>query len=1746
MKTNLPGRILVSICKYISVPLCIIAAFFMCAASATARTAAFNYAGSGRNATSGAVSYKSGRAQVNTTGTRSDNGLGTTSVMLTTPATALNFDGTNDYVSISNPYTAFNKEITVEFWMNPATANLPFGSVMGQGTSNVDDWSANNVWLMHPNINGTMTFYVNDAGNARYAQCNLIAGSWHHYAGVASASSTKIYVDGVLVATGPGISNTILNNSGSVIHIGKDVRYNIGKSYDIPRYANMSIDEVRIWSRALCQDEIIQTMNCEASAQTALQELYHFNQGIVNADNTGIATLTDASGNNRNGMLNNFALNGSTSNWVTSGSTNTGTCAVYTAPTAPITGTTSICAGAGATLSNAISGGVWTSSNTGVATINASSGAVTSVAAGTTTITYTTECGGISTAMLTVNPIPVATIAAVGSTISCSQVMLNANTGGGYTYQWKRNGIDISGATNASYDASISGNYTVVITSNGCVSLASNTITVTINSTPVFTTCPSNKITPADAGKCTAVVSYTVGATGLPLPTLTYTFSGATNKTGNGTGSGQALNYGVTTVTISAANSCGTTNCSFTVTVTAVDTDGDGIPDACDEDADNDGIPNVLECNKSNFFWSNAPNISGNTATGTINGIGYTYTSSSTVRATADMYGNHNFPASYGVPNANPTIQNIEVTNNTLTFASPMTNPVLVFASIGQAGLSVPITFSAPVQIVWSLNVVQNSATQITGTEGYVIVRMMGTFSSISFNYLVAENYCNFAFGADFQSCADTDGDGIPDYLDTDSDGDGCPDAIEGSMGFSLSQTINGRLVGPVDSRGIPILAGNGQGIGTSQNYAANCFCQPGLDKTPPTVITKNITINLNAGGTAAITASQVNNGSTDNCGIASINVSKTSFDCSNTGANTVTLTVTDNQGNVGTATATVTVVDNIFPVISCPGNISINATSGAGAVVTYATPVGTDNCSVTTTRSAGFASGATFPIGVTTVTHMATDASGNTTNCSFTVTVTGLAPVINCPANVTVNAIAGQCGANVAFAATETTAIPASAITYTENGNPVTSGSFFPVGTHTIFATAVNAVGVSTCNFTISVVDDQFPVLTGVPSDITVECNAVPSPASVTASDNCSTSIPTFTETRTDGNCPGRYTLTRKWSTTDASGNTTVAAQVITVQDTQAPVLSAAPADVTVDCSAVPAAPVLMATDNCDGAPVVTYTQTSTQDANVNNTGHYNYILTRTWTATDACMNFSTKTQVITVHDVTAPVIAVPANISVNNDKGLCGAVVNFAATATDNCSPVTITYSSNPGILFNVGVTTVTITAKDVSGNTTINSFTVTVNDTEKPTITSAPNQTQTNDAGDCGAKVTVAVPTTGDNCAVQSITNSYTGTANASGHYPFGTTTITWTVTDIHGNTNTSTQQVTVTDDEKPNVITKPVTVTLINGVASITAAMVNNGSTDNCYIQSIEVAPSVFHCANIGSNTVTLTVTDIHGNVAAKTATVTVVGEIPGCTITSVPTINTFTGGNPNNLYLGYGAQSTTLQVTPTGVSGNGGPNYTYTYSWSGASVSMLSSTTSGAPVFTPTKSGYYTFTVVTTNNYGCSTTCTISICVTDIRVPGTNGAKVYVCHLPPGNTGNPQTLSISVNAVPAHLGNHAGDRLGSCSQAPCSNVALASAGVTSIAVSKEGKEEATTGTEKDLKVTVMPNPSATIFTLKLESRYATPVNMRVMDANGRVIDTRSGIGSNSTIQIGHNYSSGTYYAELMQDNRRKVVQLIKGK
>ena len=161
-------------------------------------------------------------------------------------------------------------------------------------------------------------------------------------------------------------------------------------------------------------------------------------------------------------------------------------------------------------------------------------------------------------------------------------------------------------------------------------------------------------------------------------------------------------------------------------------------------------------------------------------------------------------------------------------------------------------------------------------------------------------------------------------------------------------------------------------------------------EATPPTALCQNVTLVLNGSGSATLTVAQVNNGSSDNCAIATRTISKSAFTCGDLGANTVTLTVTDVNSNVSTCTSTVTVQDNQNPAIVCPADIVVCSTNNSGSIVSYIEPNGTDNCSSTTNQTdvTGLTNGSLFPIGTTVQTWTVTDIASNTGSCSFNVTV--------------------------------------------------------------------------------------------------------------------------------------------------------------------------------------------------------------------------------------------------------------------------------------------------------------------------------------------------------------------------------------------------------------------------------------------------------------------------------------------------------------------------------------------------------------------------------------------------------------------------------------------------------------------------------------------------------------------------------------------------------------------------------------
>jgi gliding motility-associated-like protein len=182
-------------------------------------------------------------------------------------------------------------------------------------------------------------------------------------------------------------------------------------------------------------------------------------------------------------------------------------------------------------------------------------------------------------------------------------------------------------------------------------------------------------------------------------------------------------------------------------------------------------------------------------------------------------------------------------------------------------------------------------------------------------------------------------------------------------------------------------------------------------DQTSPTALCKDITVYLDMTGEVTINAEDIDNGSTDNCGLSNIEIDKTEFDCSHLGVNTVTLTAIDDAGNTSTCTATVTVLDNIDPVLDCPAPVVLSADANCEAAVPDFTGAeSTNNCGTATITQVP-AAGTLVGAGVTTVTVTATDASGNSSSCTTTVTVIDdTAPMIQCQPAVELTALPGEC----------------------------------------------------------------------------------------------------------------------------------------------------------------------------------------------------------------------------------------------------------------------------------------------------------------------------------------------------------------------------------------------------------------------------------------------------------------------------------------------------------------------------------------------------------------------------------------------------------------------------------------------------------------------------------------------------------------------------------------------------------------
>ena len=615
------------------------------------------------------------------------------------------------------------------------------------------------------------------------------------------------------------------------------------------------------------------------------------------------------------------------------------------------------------------------------------------------------------------------------------------------------------------------------------------------------------------------------------------------------------------------------------------------------------------------------------------------------------------------------------------------------------------------------------------------------------------------------------------------------------------------------------------------------------------------------------------------------------------------------------------TVLDMMPPVLDCSGLSNAILTSDAnacGTTHTWTPPTATDDCG-TVSVVGSHMPGDFFSVGTDTVVYIATDGAGNTDTCSFTVTVSdNQRPTLSCPANVTVNNDVDDCGAVV-------------------NGIALLSA-------------------MDNCPFTTAY------VLTGA---------TVAGP--IAGNDASGTFFNVDTTTVT-------YTVT------DDSGNSESCSFLVIVNDTQNPTITC-PANISVStdmgsCDAMVTVPDPSISDNCPG-----FTLTNDFNNTASASGTYPVGTTTVmWLLIDSHNNRDSCTFTVTVTDNQAPTITCPANISVSTDMGSCDAMVTVPdPSISDNCPGFTLTNDFNNTAsasgTYPIGTTTVMWLLIDSHNNRDSCTMTVTVADNQAPTITCPTDISILTDMGGCDAMVTVPAPTIVENCPGATVVNDFNNTADASGTYPIGVTTVTWTVTDANNNMNSCTMTVTVTDN-MPLSITCPANVIINNATGPTVVNNIDPTVSNACGTATVtyrristmvETGTGSLSGATFqpGQTNVTYFVTDATGEIDSCSFTVTV--DVPNSDLIDCI-------ANPANTdNEADSCNAIVNNIDPIFLVAQGGVTLTYTLT--GATTGMGMGSASGQRFNVGTTQVTYIAT-----NGSVNDTCRFDVVVLDVQQP----------------------------------------------------------------------------------------------------------------------------------------------------------------
>lgn len=727
------------------------------------------------------------------------------------------------------------------------------------------------------------------------------------------------------------------------------------------------------------------------------------------------------------------------------------------------------------------------------------------------------------------------------------------------------------------------------------------------------------------------------------------------------------------------------------------------------------------------------------------------------------------------------------------------------------------------------------------------------------------------------------------------------------------------------------------EGCTLSQSVTLN-----GVDTIPPVLqVGNSMRAILATGVTSVLEPWNIDNGSYDNCGTVTLTVSDTIWDCSQLGYNPVTVTGTDEAGNVSTAIIYVIVEDSAHPwVLTADIDLPLNADGQAHLEVADIDRGSFDNCGIATLEiTDGQVDYTCAEVGETfTVTLTATDPYGNTYSNTAQVTIvdTTTPEFTSVPEDITATADAATCSAMVTWTAPEASDNCTVSVT-----SDYSSGDAFPAGVTTVTYTAADLSGNSvTESFTVTVSPEELVV--SLSTDQSILCNGGTTTVSSVVTGGCQPY--TYSWDGVSGSeslsaNAGLHTL----MVTDANGASASANVTLTEPSALEATLSAIEPSCGQDTDGEVSAAVSGGT-----APysIVWSGDATGSGSTLLNLGNGTY--TATVTDTNGCTAVESIT--IDVLDETPPTAICGSATLYLDEYGEATLDPNdIDMGSSDNCGNLILTVSKTDFYCWDLGDNNVILTATDEAGMTSTCTAMVTVADSISPVFVDFPGDiTVASDPSACSAVVTWAEIDALENCTVYILYDHTSGDT-----FPVGETTVTYTATDVSGNTVSQSFTVTVTAEELLVSISQDQDILCHGGSANV-SAVVSGGCQPYTYSWD-GASGGASLSANAGLHT--LTVTDGNGASASANITLTEPSALAVTLTSTEPSCG----------------QSTDGEVSAAG-SGGTPP---YTVEWNGDA-------TGSGNTLSNLGNGTYTATVTDAN--GCPASESVTLNGTDITPP----------------------------------------------------------------------------------------------------------------------------------------------------------------